>query len=339
MVCLLSAMKASGLGVFGLLILAIVAKGKAAPVDIYATEYFTSSCCAFSLEQHESMRGFASGVHDGSGTGNTVYKNIDDGCEICPPYTCRTGDICRTPEYFLQIPSRKCEPVFGKDWPQSANGTEDVQIRGCAPTPSPPKDIYPGAGYTRSCCEFTFDEHESMSWWHQGVRDGSGIRDSVYTNMDNSCEMCPPYTCRTGDTCRTPEYFLQIPSGKCETVFGKDWPRSADPPIAEDFEVRGCMMDTQPTTEPDTGESGPDSAESDIASASADPEEAECTARGSTANIPEPPLDTDADGDSEGPNWDVIWGAVGAVAGVVSVIVAIIGYTCVDKKNTSQHQR
>ena len=151
-----------------------------------------------------------------------------------------------TPEFFLDSSSNwnACEEVYSKKWPLSATSpiAEDVEVRGCAATPAPPQDMYRTSRYTKNCCEFSKSDHESMSWWHQSVDDGTAI-DGDYDGHNDPCNLCPPYTCRTSkEFCVTPKFFLESSSNwnACEEVYSKKWPQSSVDPIAEDFEVRGC---------------------------------------------------------------------------------------------------
>ena len=109
-----------------------------------------------------------------------------------------------------------------------------------------PKDPYWTEHYTKSCCAFDKDVHVAMSYWHQGVEDGTTklAHDAGYLSSGNPCSVCPDYTCRIGNYCAKPEYFLadgfRAEHSKCSLVFGDPWPASSDAPIAEDIEVRGC---------------------------------------------------------------------------------------------------
>ena len=121
--------------------LALLAGTIAAPVDIYRTADFTKNCCEFTKTEHESMRGWASGVTNEPAISGD-WDSHDDPCSMCPPYTCRSSnEYCVTPEYFLESSSywNLCEEVYSKKWPQSSVDpiAEDFEVRGCTDIKDP----------------------------------------------------------------------------------------------------------------------------------------------------------------------------------------------------------
>lgn len=248
-------MKVQLLAAVALLAFLLQAAADTPPADLYQTEHYTKSCCQFSKADHTLMSNWHQLTQDGSelpaGAQYQFFSAADDNCGVCPPYTCRSGHrACVTPEAFLENARYRepgCEDVFGAAWPQSAVAplSEDIQLRGCDPTVSPPEDIYKMDGYTKSCCQLTKSEHDLMLYWHQAVNDGNSLADIDHEfHLGEPCVICPAYTCRNAhEACVTPEAFLLKPTYRedgCAEKFGSAWPQSAADSTAEDIDVRGC---------------------------------------------------------------------------------------------------
>lgn len=277
------------------------------------------SCCSQTKEELTQLLGT-------NGNCPGLYKiELQNKCDECPPGTCRVGYECHCPDGFLETQAQSvCRSSFGTDWPESV-GKEDVDWRSCA------TDAVAPPISTQSCCALS---EEKLTDLRGTSADCPGTFASLV--LLEECQACVPGTCRVGNACKCPDFFLNTDSLKqeCLEAFGAAWPESVG---KEDREMKDCSGVTVPpptSTAATGGDVAPvpgvgatkepeDAVEEPAAngeSGSSNGEEEDSSSTGGGSNEPKPEdFGAGEDKVSEFSTIEV----VGSVAGVISAVAAV----------------
>lgn len=276
----------------------------------------SKSCCSLTEEDLTQLLGT-------SGSCPGLDKIIlASKCDECPPGTCRVGYECYCPDSFLEVHAQsECRASFDTDWPESV-GKEDVDWRSCA------EDAVAPPTSTESCCALSKEELDDL-------RGTSGECPGPFASLVllEKCQACVAGTCRVGNVCSCPDYFLKTDSlqKKCIEAFGSSWPESVG---KEDRELGSCSGTIAPPTttaatgggdtsgpavEPEAAVGGEPAASEDSGSSSVGEGESSSSVEGVGSNEANNGESPGGDNDS---NFNTIE-VVGSVAGVISAVAAM----------------